>query len=263
MKPFGKLILASQQQDRITNIDFSQLENDIKIHKLILFRGFQAPSRDEFLQFCEKFPAMKTLNWSFGPVMEMKESDDPQNYLFSREKVPFHWDGAFHTVPDYLVFSCVNAPSEHAGGETLFTNTEMIFNETSSDQKKIWRQAELSYTTEKLAHYGGRIQGPLVQFHPYSKQNILRFAEPVHTRLNPVSLSIHGVDEQNAVELEQALTEKIYDPRYCYRHHWQVGDLLIADNHSLIHGRTEFEKNEPRHLRRIQLLRTDLDSAKS
>jgi alpha-ketoglutarate-dependent taurine dioxygenase len=46
----------------------------------------------------------------------------------------------------------------------------------------------------------------------------------------------------------------LYDSNHCYEHEWQQGDVLMCDNHSLVHGRHAFRKNTPRHLRRIQLL---------
>jgi alpha-ketoglutarate-dependent taurine dioxygenase len=254
LNPFG-ICIVSDNADSADAVAISTLENLIQEHKLVVLRGFKAFERDDFLSFCQSVPKMKTLNWSFGPVMEMKESQDPQNYLFSREQVPFHWDGAFHKVPDYLVFACVEAPLPHAGGETLFTNTELIFSKASTEEKTNWAAVDLKYDTEKLAHYGGSIRGPLVQSHPDSGQPILRFAEPVSTQMNPVSLEVIGLPESEAVPLVRSLTKKIYAADYCYRHEWQEGDLLIADNHSLIHGRTAFKQNCPRHLRRIQLIK--------
>jgi alpha-ketoglutarate-dependent taurine dioxygenase len=254
LNPFGVLVLA-EQEATVRDVKPQTMNALIQEHKLVVLRGFKNFERDDFLSFCESVPGFKTLNWNFGPVMEMKESQDPQNYLFSREQVPFHWDGAFHQVPDFLVFSCVQAPLPNAGGETLFANTEKIYNDASEDVQGIWAQAKLKYETEKVAHYGGSIMGPLVQEHPESRKKILRFAEPVSTKLNPVTLEISNVPLNSGEMIIQDLTKKIYDSRYCYRHQWQEGDLLIADNHSLIHGRTAFEQNCPRHLRRIQLVK--------
>ncbi len=119
LSPFG-LCLHFNSASTLDEVEKAEIEALLQEHKLVLIRGLEKPTREELLSFCESFPQTKTLNWSFGPVMEMKESEDPQNYLFSREAVPFHWDGAFHSVPDYLVFSCVQAPVAGAGGETLF-----------------------------------------------------------------------------------------------------------------------------------------------
>ena len=186
--------------------------------------------------------------------MELKESPDPKNYLFSRERVPFHWDGAFHKVPSYLAFYCVEAPVKDAGGQTLFANTEMIWEGATPQEKTFWTQIELTYETQKLAHYGGKVKGPLVQRHPATGKPILRFAEAVETALNPVSLKIDGIPDLTHVAFVAKMQRKIYSPAYVYQHEWKPCDVLIADNHSLVHGRRAFEKDCPRHLRRIQLI---------
>lgn len=255
LKPFG-LLIETDSRESLQDIPFASLQKKLQEHALVVIRGMATPDRDEFLSYCRNAHGFQTLNWSFGPVMEMREIPDAPNYLFSREAVPFHWDGAFHQVPDYLVFSCVEAPSEGAGGETLFAHTGQIFAEASGDERGLWSQARLKYETEKLAHYGGSIEGSLVQKHPLLGTPILRFAEEVKTRLNPVHLEIQGVSSEIGSRIVSDLTQKIYAEPFRYRHAWQPGDLLLADNHSLIHGRTAFKKEEPRHLRRIQLVRS-------
>lgn len=253
LNPFG-LEITAKESLAVSALSPLYLEEMLKEHKLILLRGFETVTKEDLLGFCQNFPNRDLLQWSFGPVMEMHERPDPQNYLFSREKVPFHWDGAFAIVPSYLVFQCVQAPAAGAGGETLFTDTEQIWQQAPAEEKVLFEKAELSYETEKLAHYGGVIRGPLLQSHPQKRTAVLRYAEPVTTKLNPVTMTISGLTTSEAGQVQQSLQEKIYDDRYCYVHDWQTGDVLIADNHSLIHGRRSFENGSPRHLRRIQLL---------
>lgn len=255
LNPFGLMLVADNKSGDLQQLPMPLIAGLLRQHKLVVIRGLPAPARDQFLSFCSSLAGLRPLEWSFGPVMEMKEDQNPQNYLFSREKVPFHWDGAFHQVPDYLVFSCVEAPTADAGGETLFTNTEHIYQNSPLETQQLWAQLELQYQTDKKAHYGGSIQAPLVQKHPETQSPILRFAEPVETDLNPVSLKISGGNPDLHSQFLDGMVQQIYASEYCYKHQWQVGDLLFADNHSLIHGRTAFEKNCPRHLRRIQLIK--------
>lgn len=256
LKPFGLTITAkrSAPESLLKQIPANELDALARKHRLVLLRGFSRLDREAFLSYCSGFPGRDVFQWSFGPVMEMREMPDPKNYLFSREKVPFHWDGAFATVPNYLVFSCVEAPSGGAGGETLFCDTEAIYSASSVEERKLFAKAVMKYETSKIAHYGGVIEAPLVQRHPESGSVILRYAEPVATELNPVSLEIKGVESFEAEAIQNLMQERIYDPQFCYEHEWEEGDLLIADNHSLIHGRKQFELGSPRHLRRIQLI---------
>lgn len=254
LNPFGIEVRPSTREESVEALSEEFLEGLLSEHKLVLLRGFSSLQKEEFLQFCHSFRRRSLLHWSFGPVMEMHERPDPQNYLFSREKVPFHWDGAFATVPNYLVFQCVEAPAEGAGGETLFTDTEEIWQSASTQEKEWFERAELRYETEKLAHYGGSIEGPLKQQHRTKKTPILRYAEPVETALNPVGLTVQKLSDLEALQMQKSLQHKIYNDRFCYQHTWKTGDVLIADNYSLIHGRRAFESGSPRHLRRIQLV---------
>lgn len=230
------------------------LEAAVRREALVLLRGLPAMERDEFLAWCRSFPGPGLLEWESGPVMEMREVPGAANYLFSRERVPFHWDGAFHRVPSFLVFYCVEAPHPGAGGETLFCDTRRVWEAASAAEQELWSRVELTYETAKLAHYGGKVTGPLLAAHPASGAPVLRFAEPVETALNPVTLTVTGVPEAKGTAFLAAMRRRIYDPAYCYRHAWRQGDLLLADNHALIHGRTAFRRDCPRHLRRIQLL---------
>lgn len=192
----------------------------------------------------------KLLHWDFGPMMEMKFQTDAANYLFSSEAVPFHWDGAFHKEPQLLVFYCLE--SEGRGGETLFTDTEKIWDSLSHDDKKLCEGVTLTYRTQKLAHYGGEIKVPLVQQHPVTKKTILRMAESVTSKLNPVDLEINGVSDPD--QFYQWMISKLYDPRFLHTHSWMKGDYLVCDNFTFLHGRNPLKDNLARTFLRLQIL---------
>ncbi len=190
----------------------------------------------------------KLLHWDFGPLMTMKHDVKATNYLFSDEAVPFHWDGAFATEPEKLLFYCTE--SEGEGGETLFVNTEKVFESLTSEEKELCSKVTLTYETKKLAHYGGKIIVPLVQKHPHTGKTILRMAEKVETNLNPVSLTIEGVD--NVEDFYQWLKEKLYT--FAEAHSWNKGDLILVDNFTYLHGRRPLGANRSRAFKRLQIL---------
>lgn len=213
-------------------------------------------SKDELLTYAQSLSLKvgeiqdKLLHWEFGPVMEMKFDRQAQNYLFSDEVVPFHWDGAFYREPQKLLFFCEESVGN--GGETLFVNTELLWNSLTEEQKEKCLKVTLTYRTEKKAHYGGEIKVPLVQKHPVTGAIILRLAEEVETHLNPVTLEISGID--NAETFYQELRTKLYDPEFMYEHSWQKGDLLVCDNFTFLHGRRALGGNLKRSFKRVQIL---------
>ncbi len=192
----------------------------------------------------------KLLHWEFGPVLEMQFDPKAQNYLFSDENVPFHWDGAFHQEPQLLLFHCLE--SEGEGGETLFVNTELLWESLTAEEKKECEGATLVYETKKLAHYGGKISVPLVQKHPLTGKTILRMAEAVETVLNPVTLTIEGVEDADA--FYERMKKKLYDPKFMTEHTWKEGDLLVCDNFTYLHGRKPLRHNLKRRFKRLQIL---------
>ena len=223
--------------------------------KVVLIRGLPPLSKEEFLTFCRTAAHNKSdeeafVHWNVGMLMELKEHTSPENYLFSQEKVPYHWDGAFHETPGILVFNSLKSPKN--GGETLFADTEQVIKRLSSEERQQLDDVEVCYHTEKLAHYGGDIQVKLLKKHPITQKDTLRLAEEVKTNLNPLTRS---ATQQKFNQLLQKLDDLLYQDGICLSHVWNDGDILLADNHSLLHGRNAFLSypGEVRHLRRVQI----------
>ncbi len=250
LSPFGTLVTA-RKHEVLSELSGALRQDLLASSPLVVFRGFKRVSKEGLLDFCLSYPQGELLHWESGPVMEMTPASEAKNYLFSREAVPLHWDGAFHRVPSFLVFHCLEAPARDAGGETRFTNTALVWESASKADREVWAKARLTYTTEKVAHYGGSLTVDLVQRHPKSGVPVLRFAEPVETKLNPVTVSCEG---GHSADLLGDLAHRFYDPKASYLHQWEPGDYLIADNHTLVHGRNAFTRETPRHLRRVQIL---------
>ncbi|WP_454781456.1 TauD/TfdA dioxygenase family protein [Legionella sp. WA2022007384] len=250
---FSPYLIQADHHRNLTDLSLEMLLNETTQHKIVLLRGFNLLERDDLLHYCQK--QAQLLSWDFGPVMEMKVDQQPQNYLFTEGDVPLHWDGAFHQEPRFLLFHCLHAPQAGSGGETVFANTERVWQAASDAQRKEWDDYALTFHTEKLAHYGGTITRNLINNHPDTQQVILRFAEPVgEDYLNPVHVKIIDKNEDESHAILSSLSQSMRMPEHLYEHQWQQGDFLLADNFSLLHGRNAFHRHSPRHLRRIQIL---------
>lgn len=245
-------ILGSSPAD-LSTLELNAILTAVIQHKLVLLRRFKALDRDNLLDYCQS--QVKLLSWDFGPVMEMRADKIPKNYLFTEGDVPLHWDGAFYQEPRFLLFHCIQAPDEQAGGETVFVDTETVWKSLDTDTQQRWSSYELNFTTDKIAHYGGNISRNLVNTHPETGKTILRFAEPVgEDYLNPVSVYVKEKSPLQSTAILTEISRIMRKKAHCYHHTWETGDYLIADNFSLLHGRNAFNKHSPRHLRRIQIL---------
>ncbi|HEX8734133.1 MAG TPA: TauD/TfdA family dioxygenase [Pyrinomonadaceae bacterium] len=252
LAPFGGVIHSKTKGADLSIIPVPALKNLINEHRLLILRGFAPLSGNALPEFCLNLGEI--LEWEFGAVNELSVKDNARNYLYTNRAVPFHWDGAFAgKIPRYIFFHCDAAPAPEKGGETLFCDTVRLLELAEPEQSEKWEKITITYTTEKIVHYGGSFSSPMIALHPISREKTLRYAEPV-TDLNPVQLEIKGIPEAAHQEFLQDMHRRLRDESVCYCHCWLDGDIVIADNFALLHGRRAFEPNTERRIRRVNIL---------
>jgi alpha-ketoglutarate-dependent taurine dioxygenase len=188
--------------------------------------------------------------------VDLVVQDDPKNYLFASGDVPFHWDGAFvEANPRWFFFQCLDATPD-AGGETVFSDTTAVYRDADEETRKTWSRISVTYQTEKVAHYGGQVTEKLISQHPVTGLPVLRFAEPLDPAVykNPVFVTVDGIDESWTGEFLTSMVERLHRRDYCYDHAWRTGDIVIADNFALVHGRNAFSGPTNRHLQRVEVI---------
>jgi alpha-ketoglutarate-dependent taurine dioxygenase len=252
LSPFGLEIMAGQPGTELGAIGATGLRAWVREHRVIVLRGFVPPNGEALPEFAGTLGEI--LTWEFGAVNELRARAEARNYLYTDHAVPFHWDGAFAgRIPRFIVFHCEDAPPPGGGGETLFCDTLRLLERVGPEQRETWRRVAITYSTDKVAHYGGAFTSPMLETDPQTQQEVLRFAEPVED-LNPVWLQIHGLPPEAQARLLQQMQALLRDPALCYQHRWMPGDVLIADNFTLLHGRNAFCDPERRSLRRANVL---------
>ena len=252
LSPFGIEVTASAASSNVEQVGASQFKMWMSHHRYVLLRGFAALSTDSLMQLARSLG--KPLEWEFGAVNELVAKSDAKNYIYTTAAVPFHWDGAFvGKIPRYILFSCEVAPPSDSGGETIFCDGAQVLRGAKPEQRTLWKSVSITYSTEKVVHYGGSFTSPMVVNHPDSGEETLRFAEPV-SDLNPVSLDIPNLTPAQRDSLISEMAIMLRDPRFCAAHSWRAGDVLIADNFALLHGRNAFLHAALRHIRRVNIL---------
>lgn len=240
---------------RLATVDPQQIRKWVDEHLVVQLRGIEPEQAHVLAAQSRRLGPLQP--WSFGAVHELRQAQRPDNYLYTERAVPLHWDGAFaDAVPHWLVFHCVAAPPEGAGGETVFVDTATVLTRATAGQRQRWEQAAFRYTTEKKAHYGGSFVSPVVTRHPTRDIAVIRFAEPVND-LNPVSVEPVGLSPEAGAQVMSELADALSAPEATLALPWRPGDYVIADNHVLLHGRRAFTDGSPRHLRRVNVLDPD------
>lgn len=252
LNPFGIIVRNDGSNESVDQFTAQQINAWIVEHKLIVFKGYSTLSKQDLALFAQQLG--KPLQWVFGAINDLKVKPDTENYIFTDHDVPMHWDGAFvKKIPYIILFQCITAPRKEDRGGTTFVHTQKVIEHTSEDEIKQWKDISITYTTKKVVHYGGKIQQTLLQKHEVEDHQVLRYAEPVDD-LNPVALEITGLKEKSADVFITEMREILYNPEYLYTHRWENGDIVLADNHTLLHGREAFKNPNERYIQRINIL---------
>lgn len=254
---FGLLIEPHANSQNLQTLEPSELLQLVGEHLIVVIRSFKTfDDSDAFTAFCERFGKISI--WPFGKVLNLVEQENPTDHIFASSSVPLHWDGMYRSeVPEYQFFHCLKAPLDHQGGRTIFSNTIQAIANAPEEIRKLWSRATGTYE-RKMEFYHSRVSAPIVALHPYKNRTVIRYNEPAlqseEDFINPPDIKIEGLNEAETKLLHDSLRSALYAPDNCYAHQWMSGDIVIADNFSLLHGREKFTSRASRHLQRIHVL---------
>lgn len=257
IRPFGLLLEPKEPLDNLDGLDVVHLRELVKREQLIVLRGFR-PFQDaeSFSNYCERWGEISI--WPFGKVLELIEQDNPDDHIFDNSYVPLHWDGMYRPqVPELQIFHCVKAPLSGQGGRTTFSNTILALKNASSESKQLWNKVTGIYQ-RKMEFYNSKTASRIIDKHPHEDFSVIRYNEPPcedkRRFVNPPGLEFTGINLAELEVFHHSLKQALYAPDNFYAHEWQTGDVVIADNFSLLHGREAFVSKSPRHLQRVHVL---------
>jgi alpha-ketoglutarate-dependent taurine dioxygenase len=176
----------------------------------------------------------------------------------------FHSDHTFFAHPlKAICLYGIEVPAR--GGETLFANAILAYRNLPADLKR--RIADLN--SVQLFDYSGdynrrtlledapgdapRCLHPLVKIDEGTGERVLFVHE--HT-----TAAIPGLDHDRTDALMAELMTYLRDPAIGYRHGWRAGDVLLWNNITLQHARTDFDRTERRTLRRVPVAVSDAEA---
>lgn len=257
LKPFGVLLESISKDTKVNDLNIEKLRHLFRQNQLVVLRGFDAfKNTEDFSNYCEFWGEISI--WPFGKVLELIEQDNPEDHIFDHSYMPLHWDGMYRPqVPEYQIFHCVKAPLPGQGGRTTFSNTILALKFASADVKELWNRVTGTYQ-RKMEFYKSKTVSPIITKHPHQDFSVIRYNEPPSEDkghfVNPPDLEFTGVSQEELDTFHRNLEKALYSPHNFYAHEWQTGDIVIADNFSLLHGREGFTSKSPRHIQRVHVL---------
>jgi len=225
---------------------FAQIARAFLDHKLLVFRGQELSSR-QIQAFAERFGPIEvhTVRRPDGSVLdgvhavtnldaEGKPSQKPHinaNYFW-------HSDKSHYPAPALLsMLYAVELPPD--GGETEFANMATAYAELPPEMKqrieglKVENDFEYAMTnvgkvlTEDERRATPPVVHPLVRTHPETGVRSLF--------VGMYSRAIVGMPKAQGQALIKELLDFATQPRFTFRHQWQLGDLVVWDNRCLNH----------------------------
>jgi taurine dioxygenase len=229
-------------------------------HQVLLFRGQTIDVNDQrrFVGlFGEIQPPRSRVNERLHPdimyvanvTVDGEKGDLPDGEMH------FHADQCYFELPTKgAVLYALEIPKQ--GGNTLFASTYRAYETLPREVKQriAGREAVFTYDAygnpykrkaldlSKVPHFAH----PMAIKHPGTGRPAL-FVNRLMTD------SIVGMPREESEPLLQQLFEHLERRENVYEHIWRVGDVLIWDNLSTVHARTDFDPKERRALRRTAI----------
>lgn len=248
---------------------FEQLRRAWNEYHILIFRGQQL-SDENLFNFATYFgdvffppadvPVLASDADGVVPAV-VPVSNQAGGYTGSGELKP-HIDHQWTPRPSKASFLyAIQVPA--VGGDTSWYNLNLAYETLDDDTKN--RIGSLSLITynpfARRAAGVARTSGyfdpanppfglsfahPLVTTHPESGKKMLYLGRDTEVRIPQLPL-------REGRELIERLREHAFRDELRYQHKWQVGDVILWDNRSTAHARTEFPESEVRILHRISL----------
>lgn len=261
----------------IADATFAAIENALHEHCFVVFPD-QTLSPQAFVAFGRRWgrPEPHVIDTFHHPV-------DPNILILSnvtRDGRPiglldagtyFHTDYSYLTVPARCtILHAIQMPRTPAG--TRFANQTRAYAELPDAMKRRLDGLVVRH------HYGNRddlressrtvasvlsdsqkkkvswVQHPLVRPHPHTGVKALY-------GVSGSSFGIEGFGDGEALALLDELKVHATQPRYCHTHDYRVGDLIVWDNHQLLHAAPLTDLNDPRTLWRVTVKDAAKDAA--
>ena len=226
------------------NID--HINEEINRHGYALCRRLPCISESWLLDFASRIGSLDLCipgELSGPPVMHLmfNEAKAPQRdrpAYFSNEAFPLHSDLAYVFNPPRYLFTLCLQPDRNGGGLTILSDCTQAWQALSLEHKRQLEEPQFQFRNPPNTPPGGT--GRLPVFLVADDWSMFRY------RRDSMTYDSHAADA--IASFSDALDECAFSVPLC------SGDLLIVDNHRILHGRTAFLlkeiPNERRHLLR-------------
>ncbi len=246
VRPVSGALGAEVHGVRLAELDdagFAQLRKHWHEH-LVLFFPDQHLSPDEHIAFARRFGEPE-----IHPFIPKLSDDHPEVVVLegdARADV-FHTDVTFAPAPPMASVLQVRRMPE-AGGDTIFTNQYLAFEQLSPPLREFVEQLSAVHTATTFGHPEFRTTHPVVRVHPETKRR---------------SLFVNRQFTSHIAELRRPESDALLEYLYRWseeatiqcRYHWSPGTVGVWDNRCTQHyAVNDYPSGMARRIERVTVL---------
>jgi taurine dioxygenase/pentalenolactone F synthase len=250
---------------------------------VLVFRGHDTPSYEEFLSFGRRFGHIPKTGLTTGAHPEHNEILIVSNLVENDRKIgvgdadwmDWHTDYSFRPRVSQVGFlEAVEVPVS-GGGQTLFTNMYALYESLppelrrrlhsyrvrhalrSGYEETIQEEYQGEVSIAEAAKAGAGTPAAAIQpedgtstVHPLIARNPRTGRQAVYVSSLNTKRVLELAPEQSRALLEELLMHA-GSPAYTYAHTWLPGDIVMWDELGTIHAKSAFNPDERRILRQV------------
>jgi gamma-butyrobetaine dioxygenase len=220
-----------------------------------LIRLTGAPTDDrEVERFADRLAYVREI--AFERVANIKVSVDPYTLGFTNSSLPMHTDcSGYSWPPNVMVFHCMQ--NEVAGGASQYVDGAKVIaqlRKSNPDALRILTEHDVEFRlwskqADTLSQY------PPVMLDQAGDLALLRYANWTVQPLKTVPFDT----VPRWYDAWRALAERVNAPENRLSHRCEPGEMLLINNHRVLHGRDAFDDGEGiRHFQQVYMELDDL-----
>jgi gamma-butyrobetaine dioxygenase len=220
-----------------------------------LIRLTGAPTDDrEVERFADRLAYVREI--AFDRVANIKVSVDPYTLGFTNSSLPMHTDcSGYSWPPNVMVFHCMQ--NEVAGGASQYVDGAKVIaqlRKSNPDALRILTEHDVEFRlwskqADTLSQY------PPVMLDQAGDLALLRYANWTVQPLKTVPFDT----VPRWYDAWRALAERVNAPENRLSHRCEPGEMLLINNHRVLHGRDAFDDGEGiRHFQQVYMELDDL-----
>jgi taurine dioxygenase len=242
------LITGVDLTEPLTDDVFAAIHAAFLEHQVICLRGQQGMTPDDQLAFAARWGEI-----SIHPYVPSIEGYPGLMRIYDPNPVTQTWhsDTTHAARPPAMTLLLARVIPPY-GGDTMWSNVYQVYEDLSPGLRLTLEGLRAVHKGTELAASAGLDSDSVTTTHPVVRTHPVTGRKALFVNGNYTE-RLDGWSIEDSAPLLSYLYAQVGRPEYVYRHHWEVGDLVIWDNRCTQHAVVGDTAGAERSLHRITI----------